>query len=60
MLSLVKIITVFSLLCVGFGFRYAESALLILYGQKWVTHQSVLALQSYLLMLSILGINGSI
>lgn len=52
-------ISIFSYLSIGFGFRYAENVLFILYGEKWVTSDSVLAFQCYMVLLGILGINGT-
>jgi O-antigen/teichoic acid export membrane protein len=59
LLGLLRVITVLSCLSVGFGFRYSENVLFILYGEKWVSADSVLAFQCYMALLAVLGINGT-
>jgi hypothetical protein len=58
-MQITKILTVFSLLCVGFGLRYAEDVLFVLYGEKWVNDDTVFAFQCYMVLLGVIGINGS-
>jgi hypothetical protein len=48
------------LLCSAFGVRYSENVLFILYGEKWVSYDSIFALQCYMVLLGVLGINGTI
>ena len=37
LITLIKIILLFSVMCIGFGFRYAGNVLHLLYGEKWVS-----------------------
>lgn len=59
-MTLVKIINIFGFICIGFGCRYSENVLFILYGEKWVNGDSVFAFQSFMFLVGIIGLNGSI
>lgn len=44
----------------SFGYNYSEAFLRLLYGDKWVSEESVLALRTYAVLLIFLGLNGVI
>lgn len=47
-------------MCIGFGFRYAGNVLQLLYGEKWVNEDSVLAFQCFMVLVGVMGLNGTI
>lgn len=58
LIAFVKATLLFSVLSLSFGFNYSESFLLLLYGEKWVDSESILAMRTYTVLLSVLGLNG--
>lgn len=60
LITLIKVIMLFSILCIGFGFRYAENVLYLLYGAKWVNEESVFGFQCFMILVGVMGINGAI
>ena len=60
LITLIKIILLFSVMCIGFGFRYAGNVLHLLYGEKWVSSESVLGFQCFMILVGIMGLNGTI
>ena len=57
LITLIKIILLFSVMCIGFGFRYAGNVLHLLYGEKWVSSESVLGFQCFMILVGIMGLN---
>ena len=57
---LVKGLGYFSILCIGFGFRYSENVLYILFGEKWLSPEALAAFQAYIVLLSVMGFNGTL
>ena len=60
LITFLKSVTNFSILAVSFGYNYSRPLLLMLYGDKWITEQSVLAMRTYCLLVVFLGYNGVI
>lgn len=57
-MAFIRAVALFSLLVISFGYNYSEIFLTFLYGEKWVSPESVAALRTYMLLVVFLGFNG--
>ncbi len=55
---LIKSLILFSLLSLTFGYNYSYDFLGLLYGEKWISDDCVVAMQVYTVLLAVIGVNG--
>jgi oligosaccharide translocation protein RFT1 len=60
LVTFIKFILVFSIMVISFGYNYSEIFLIFLYGEKWVTEESIAAMRTYMALIIFLGFNGVI
>lgn len=58
-LVLVKNLTLFSVVCLSYGYAFTPTVLVFLYGDKWISEEAVSAFRWYLALLCALGLNGT-
>jgi O-antigen/teichoic acid export membrane protein len=58
LVAFIRAVALFSFLILSFGYNYSQIFLTFLYGEKWVSPESVAALRTYMLLVVFLGFNG--
>lgn len=58
LINFIQCVAHFSIISVSFGFNFSEILLTFLYGEKWVTDETIWALRTYMILVVFLGFNG--
>ena len=57
-ISLIRFIMLLSIVILSFSYNYSSAFLSFLYGNKWVTQESIFSMRIYMLLVTFLGFNG--